>query len=213
MKEKLITDGVIFDVDGTLWDSTPVVEQAWNRALKDLGITGVTITADQLKGLFGLPMMEIIDHVLPNETKEVRQKYKPLCYQYEHDYLTRTPGVLYPKLEETLAELEKRFPLFIVSNCQEGYIELFFEKTGFAHFFKDHVCPGDTGLLKADNIRLIAKRHGLKNPVYIGDTQMDADACRDAGVPIIFAAYGFGSVKEPDAVIQTLPELEELLEV
>ena len=199
--KKLVTDGVIFDVDGTLWDSTPVVEQAWNQALIDSGITDVVITADQLKGLFGLPMMEIIDNVLPNATKQQKLDYKPLCYRYESEYLSRTPGILYPRLEEALAALAKRHPLFIVSNCQEGYIELFFEKTGFGHYFVDHVCPGDTGLLKADNIRLIAKRHHLAHPVYIGDTQMDADACRDAGVPIVFASYGFGSVREPDAVI------------
>lgn len=199
--EKLVTDGLIFDVDGTLWDSTPVVEQAWNHALSDMGITDVVITADQLKGLFGLPMDVIIDNVLPEKSKEIRRQYKPLCYHYEHEYLTKKPGILYPKLKETLTELGKRFPLFIVSNCQEGYVELFYEKTGFECFFRDHLCPGDTGLLKADNIRLIAERYGLKQPVYVGDTQMDADACKEAGVPIVFASYGFGKVKDPDGII------------
>lgn len=194
-------DGLIFDVDGTLWDSTPVVEKAWNQALADSGIRGVTITADRLKGLFGLPMSEIIDQVLPNETPEKREAFRPFCFSYEHEYLTKTSGVLYPALAETLEKLSAAYPLFIVSNCQAGYIELFFEKTGLGRYFQDHVCPGDTGLLKADNIRLIAKRHGLKTPVYIGDTQMDANACKEAKVPIVYARYGFGTVQEPDYVI------------
>ncbi|MBR4168883.1 MAG: HAD family hydrolase [Lachnospiraceae bacterium] len=200
-------DGLIFDVDGTLWDSTPVVEQAWNQALRDFGITDVTITADRLKKLFGLPMMDIIDRILPGRPQDVKEKFAPYCFRYEHEFLEKTPGVLYPELEETLANLSKKHPLFIVSNCQAGYIELFFEKTGFGQYFLDHLCPGDTDLFKADNIRLIAERYQLRNPVYIGDTQMDADACMDAGVPIVYASYGFGMVARPDFIIDCPKDL------
>ncbi|MBR6451222.1 MAG: HAD family hydrolase [Lachnospiraceae bacterium] len=202
-----MTDSLIFDVDGTLWDSTPVVEQAWNQAARDSGMTDVKITAAQLKGLFGLPMPEIIETVLPGRSREEREAFAPFCYRYEHEYLSRQPGVVYPELEETLQKLEKKYPLFVVSNCQAGYIELLFEKTGFGPYFKDHLCLGDTNLFKADNIRLIMERHGLKAPVYIGDTQMDADACREANVPICFAAYGFGTVKDPDYVINEPADL------
>ncbi|MBP5792253.1 MAG: HAD family hydrolase, partial [Spirochaetaceae bacterium] len=62
-------------------------------------------------------------------------------------------------------------------------------------------CNGDTGLLKDENIKLIVKRNGLKSPVYVGDTQGDADACAKAGVPIVYASYGFGKVKSPDYTI------------
>lgn len=195
-------DGIIFDVDGTLWDSTPVVKDAWNQALRDFGINDVTITADQLKGLFGLPMDDIIAQIIPNEPEERRFEFRPLCFEYEHKYLEKKPGILYEELEKTLEILASKYPLFIVSNCQAGYIELFLKKTGFGKFFKDHLCPGDTNLLKADNIKLISKRNGLNKPIYVGDTQMDANACKEAGVPIIFAGYGFGSIEEPYATIK-----------
>lgn len=204
-------DGVIFDVDGTLWDSTPIVEQAWNKALSDNGINNINITADQLKGLFGLPMEDIIDRILPDYPLEKRRALGPVCFTYEHEFLAKTPGILYPQLEETFAELSKKHPLFIVSNCQAGYIELFLEKTGFSKYITDHCCPGDTNMLKADNIKLIAERNNLNNPIYVGDTQMDANACKQAGVPIIHAAYGFGTVESPDYVIHALPELITLL--
>ena len=63
-------DGIIFDVDGTLWDSTPVVEKAWNDALKDNGYGDISVTADQLKGLFGLPMPDIINAIMPGVPQE-----------------------------------------------------------------------------------------------------------------------------------------------
>ena len=204
-------DGIIFDVDGTLWDSTPVVEKAWNRALRDNGIDYVDITADQLKGLFGLPMEDIIDRLLPMESLEKRRQLGPVCFSYEEEALRKEAGIPYPGLMATMNLLKEKYPLFIVSNCQAGYIELFCEKMGLGGYIRDHCCPGDTGMLKAENIRFIAERNGLRKPVYVGDTQMDADACQKAGVPIIYAAYGFGRVKEPDYVIGSFGELKELL--
>ena len=205
-----MTDGIIFDVDGTLWDSTTVVEKAYNKALREFGITDITIKADDLKKLFGLPMDDIIKVLLPDSSEELRKKFKPLCFSYEEDHLRKEAGTVYPGLEETLKVLSGKYPLFIVSNCQAGYIELFFEKTGLGKYFKDHTCPGDTGLLKAGNIKYIAEKNGLKCPVYVGDTHMDEEACREAGVPFVFASYGFGHGIKPDYVIDALPDLARL---
>lgn len=203
-------DGIIFDVDGTLWDSTPIVEKAWNQALRDNNYTDVIITADRLKGLFGLPMDDIIADILPNESPEKRKELGPKCFSYEHAYLEKDAGIQYPELKETLEELSKKYPLFIVSNCQGGYVELFYRKTGYEKYFKDHLCPGDTGLLKADNILKIKNDYNLKNPVYVGDTHMDEEACRKAGVPFVFAEYGFGHGIKPD---YTIKELKDLISV
>lgn len=205
-----MTDGIIFDVDGTLWDSTPVVEEAWNQALNDFGIKDITITADDLKGLFGLPMDDIIARILPDEPLERRLEFRPYCFAYEERYLEEKAGIPYPNLAETLRELKKKYPLTIVSNCQAGYIELFLRKLGLEDVFIDHLCPGDTGLLKADNIKIIAQRNNIKNPVYVGDTIMDAKACKEAGVPMVFAAYGFGKVDNPDWTINSFKELLDI---
>ena len=196
-------DGIIFDVDGTLWNSTPIVEKAWNRALKDKGYGHISVTASQLAGLFGLPMPNIINAIMPGVPKEEQDAFAPECYKYEHAYLEKESGILYPGILETIRDLAKRHDIFIVSNCQAGYIELMLKKTGFGKYIRDHLCFGDNDKLKAKNIRIICERNGLKNPVYVGDTQMDADACIEAGVPIVFASYGFGTVKDPDYVIDS----------
>ncbi len=204
----MIYDGFIFDVDGTIWDSTPVVEKAWNAALNDTGHGNVSITADRLKGLFGLPMLDIIEDILPGSTLKEREAFLPVCSKYEFEYLERESGVVYKGLEETFKKLAGlKIPLFIVSNCQSGYIELMYRKTGFGDYFKDQICPGDTGKLKADNILIMTERHKLERPAYVGDTVMDMEACRKAGVPFIHAAYGFGKVDEPDHSIRTPEEL------
>lgn len=199
-------DGIIFDVDGTIWDSTPTVTEAWNRALSNAGYSE-KVTADRLKGLFGLPMDDIIHDILPDSDRKERDKVGTLCYKYEHEYVSEKGAKVYEGLGEALSILSERYPLFVVSNCQAGYIELMLEKTGFGKYFKDHVCPGDTNLLKAENILLIAERNGLKNPIYVGDTHMDEEACVKAGVPIVFASYGFGKVEKPDFIIDSPMDL------
>lgn len=203
-------DGIIFDVDGTIWDSTPVVEDAWNEALKVAGYSE-RVTADRLKGLFGLPMDDIIRDILPSADRPARDAVGELLYKYEHEYLARNAGVVYDGIEEMLKIMSSRLPLFIVSNCQAGYIEVMLDKTGFAPYITDHLCPGDTGVLKAANIKLIMERNNISNPLYVGDTQMDANACAEANVPIAFASYGFGRIESPEYTIKTPMDLVDIV--
>lgn len=209
--EKIKTDGIIFDIDGTIWNTTFVVEKAWNQALDECGLSEYHVTAKQLQGLFGLPMMDIIDAILPGQSLEKKLEFKPLCYKYEDEFLSREPGTLYEGMVETIKKLSEKYPLFVVSNCQGGYIELMLEKTGMEPYFKDFTCPSYTDKLKADNIKIICERNGVKNPLYIGDTQMDANACKEANVPICHVTYGFGTVENPDYSIDKIADLLEIV--
>ena len=103
--------------------------------------------------------------------------------------------------------------LYIVSNCQDGYIQCFGRYTGLERYICDFECSGVTGLSKGENIRLIARRNFLRSPIYVGDTAMDEESARSAGVPFIHAAYGFGQALAPDAVIHNPLELLDIIEV
>lgn len=203
-------DGIIFDVDGTLWDSTNVVAVAYNRVIRQETEFDVTVTPDDLKKLFGKPMDEIFAALLPALPVSRRGEISEKCFAQEHMELEKTPGTVYEGLEETLKALSEKYPLFIVSNCQKGYIELFFQKTGFSKYFKGHLCFGETGTSKGQTMLRLIREYSLKNPVYVGDTQGDADACKEAQVPFVLAEYGFGHAENPDYRIQALPDLVSL---
>ena len=202
-------DGIIFDVDGPLWDSTKEVAKSWNQVLREHTKLEADLTAKRLEREFGKPMDAIMDSLFPELEARKKEEIAALFYQYENEAMRTAPCRIYPGMKETVKKLAGKYRLFIVSNCQAGYIEAFLENTGLQEYFEDHICPGDTGMLKADNIRLIMRRNGLQDAVYVGDTQGDADACREAGVPMVYAAYGVGDVKEPWAVIQSMGELLE----
>ena len=160
-------DSIIFDVDGTLWDSTDVVAKAWTDYLRQKEQIDLTITAGQLKTLFGKPLAEIAALVFPKYPENEQLRLIDGCCEAEHALLHITGAPLYEDLEKALQILSAQYPLYIVSNSQCGYIELFLEKTGFAKYFQGHLCNGDTGLDKGSNIRQIADQNGLKDPVYV----------------------------------------------
>lgn len=200
-------DSIIFDVDGTLWDSTPCVAHAWSEYLQKKEHIDMELTAPQLKALFGQLLSDIARQILPDLSENEQLRIIDGCCQAEHEALLKERPPVYEGLENTLKELSRRFPLYIVSNCQAGYIEVFLEATGFGHYFKGHLCPGDTGMAKAENIRKLSKDYTLNSPVYVGDTMGDFNACQAAGVPFIFASYGFGDVADPWAVIHKPADL------
>ena len=147
-------------------------------------------------------MDDICNLLFPTLEKEERLRLGALCFEYENKHLETRPGTLYPGVRETFERLSKKTRLYIVSNCQSGYIELFLEKTGLSDCITDFECPGGTGLGKGPNIRLVMERNHLHAPVYVGDIEGDRTASAEAGIPFCHAAYGFGSVEKADYVIQ-----------
>ncbi|MGL6197545.1 MAG: HAD family hydrolase [Lachnospiraceae bacterium] len=203
--------GIIFDVDGTLWDSTKEVAKSWNKAIREQSQIDKVITVEELKRQFGKPTPQIMIELFPALPDEERERLSEQLYLYENKWVETAPCIVYEKVPETIKKLSERYPLFIVSNCQSGYIEAFLKNTNLGQYIKDFTCHGDTGKPKGDNIRILIERNGIKEAIYVGDTQGDADAAKAAGVPMIYAAYGFGQVEDECVTIHAFEELLDLV--
>lgn len=205
-------DSIIFDLDGTLWDSTEGVAAAWQAAKEEFGFVKNDITPASIGGIAGMAYDAIYDHLFPELTDEQRQEFKAKCAKKELEVLSAEGGILYPGLVDALQELSAKYKLFIVSNCQSGYIEAFLDYYKLHEYFVGHQCYGTKSRPKADNIRDIVVDHQLQSPVYVGDTQGDYESSKKAGVPFIFVSYGFGKVKEGQiATAESLAELAKIL--
>lgn len=205
-------DGIIFDVDGTLWYSCEQVAACWSEVATEILGRPCRWTAQQMEKEFGKTMDVILSDLLPELDAAQREKLGERCMEEENRYLRRRPGVLYPGVAETLRRLAEKHRLFIVSNCQKGYIETLLDAYGLAPCFEGWLCWGDTGREKQDTLRILSERYGLEKPVYVGDTQGDANACAAADIDMIFTAYGLGQVENPAAVIHGFDELPGLLD-
>ena len=202
---------VIFDLDGTLWDATKIVAVAFREYLHENYDPNFYVTEDVLMGLFGKTMRDIAMELFPSETKERQEELLAGCCEREHEHLEKTPAELYPKVEETLQKLmDLGCRLFVVSNSQAGYIELFIKAKRLEKYFEGHLCYGDTGRPKSYNIQKIVEDYRIENPLYVGDTDGDHKAAVKAGVPFVFATYGYGKTENPRFRID---EFEELLKI
>ena len=162
-------------------------------------------------GLMGKTMEEIGDELFPDLPIAKRRAITDEFGYEEVQYLRENGAMLYPGMRDTVCKLTREYDLYIVSNCQDGYVPAFLEAHNMGRFFKDIGMSGRTGMKKGQNIRLLMDRNGIGNACYVGDTDGDEKAARFAGIPFIWAAYGFGNAQAPDAVIHSINDLPELL--
>ena len=203
-------ESLIFDIDGTLWDSRALVAEGYNLQLQKEGMGHLKISVETLKGLFGKPLPEF-GRLLFTEIPDMKEREALIyrCTQSQDQYLKDNPcQVGYPKVLETIHALSKYHRLFIVSNSEKGYPELCMEKLGLTPYIAGHLCYGDTHTSKGQTIRTLMGKYGISNAAYIGDTHGDYEATLEAGIPFIFASYGFG---QPDGWTEKIEKISDLL--
>ncbi|MBR4758732.1 MAG: HAD family hydrolase [Lachnospiraceae bacterium] len=210
MKDKKI--GILFDLDGTLWDSSEAVIESWNEVIDQQPDFHKRGTVEDMMNLMGKTMTEIAYEFFDTVSKDRAVELMTLCTDHENDYLRQHGGVLMPALEETLKILSEKYFLAIVSNCQQGYIEAFMEYHGLEKYFDDHEDFGTTLKPKSDNIALVMQRNHLEKTFYLGDIQGDYDSAVAAGATFIHAAYGYGEIPAAEYRIDAFEELPKLME-
>lgn len=208
-------DGIIFDVDGTIWDATDTILEGFNEGVLSYLNEDYLITRKQLQSVFGKTMEELFAILFPTLSKEEQIRIGKLCMEHEDRKLKMKGGNLYTGMRELIQTLKQQYNIYIVSNCQLGYIETMLEFTGLGSYITDFLCYGETLQPKSFTIREIMRRNNLENVVYIGDTLGDQNACIEAGVPFIYVTYGFGegveaemSVDEPLQILELIKQLE-----
>ena len=203
---------IIFDLDGTLWDSREQVFQAWNNALKEISL--ITLSKEELTSLMGKTNEEYKKVLFPNVNDDTANKYMKMCEMEEVKYLNKHGANIFNNVVNIIKQLNNKYNLFIVSNCQSGYIESFLNYYQLNDYITDIECNGNTGLNKSKNIQLLIDRNKINhyNCCYVGDTTGDYEASKNNDILFIYAKYGFGDCKNTKYSINEINDLEKLLE-
>lgn len=193
--------GVIFDLDGTLWDATESTACAWNEVFLKYQLE-INVTNYDIRSVAGKPYLECLNILCPLAIKHPSfdSLIKDLSVA-EKAWMDMLGGDIYPGAIEALRDISQDYPVFMISNCNDWYLRSFLEHSGLANTFEDVTCYGMTGKSKAENIRNISAKARLSNACYVGDTEGDMRASIEAGISYIHASYGFGGEEMEGAAL------------
>lgn len=200
-------DAIIFDLDGTLWDASNATAAGWNAALIDQSLSELQITADQVRGISGLPFDECIVRLFGHAKQVDCESLTAVIDVEEKRVVESAGGTLFEGVKTGIETLAEEYPLFLVSNCQSWYLESFWTHSGMKTFFQGEDCFGHSGNPKSEMIKGISDQYVLKQPIYIGDTHWDQQASHAAGVAYGQADYGFGQAIEPELSFSSFTQL------
>jgi phosphoglycolate phosphatase len=186
---------LLFDLDGTLWDSHPLYAEALSRTS-------------------GVPASEILRRLKQPDTNVVRLadelRVSRAAFVQECRRMIALLR-LYPGVRRTLGKL-RATPLALVTNLPASLVMPIMEESGISEFFPVVECnakkPGAAGLIRA----LAALRGPTRqSSYYVGDAPRDAGAARTAGIRFAWASYGYGDrVANADVVLARFAEVLRL---
>lgn len=203
---------IIFDLDGTLWDSSETIAKAWKETICSSPFRLDNLSAEYIKTILGKTNDEIQQILFGNLSPTDSSKLLTKCQESENIFIQKEGATLFENVPQVLNKLSENYDLYIVSNCQSGYIEAFLTYYNLNNLFIDIECSGNTGLHKAENIALIMERNSIKHAIYIGDTQKDFDATSQNNLDFVYAKYGFGEVQNCKYAIESFDELPQIVE-
>ena len=119
---------LIFDVDGTLWDTTYQLPLLYNEMFKKLGFdNNKCIDRKTVMGFMGYTEEEIAAIIFPNLEHEERMKYLDMITQEECRYLLTQPGKLYPDVKEVLERLHRTMNRILYRIAKRGMSKLYMQ--------------------------------------------------------------------------------------
>lgn len=202
-------DLIIFDIDGTLWNACATSAEGFNRALRALGIMK-KVSATDIERHSGLPYEQFIGGLI-GDLLQHHPALHSLLNVHERQAIEKLGGSLYDGVYDGLKALHATAKIFLVSNCQDWYLDRFIAHANLTSILSGSNCFGRCQLPKAQMLRAIVEDHPGATAVYVGDTAGDLQAAADASIDFIGATYGFGDVSGAAVTRGSLWEIVDFL--
>ncbi|MGE4454087.1 MAG: HAD hydrolase-like protein [Sphaerochaeta sp.] len=205
----------IFDLDGTLMNTSPGIFASANATVEKLGLPPEH-DVNQLSKFIGPPITQCFVKVYNLDPSLIEEAIS--LYRVEYDTHGRFNAQPYPGIPQLLSDLKNKGYLLAVGTLK--YEEL--ARQMLEHFNLDGYFDSirgadlDSTLSKADIVHNVLKDLSIeaKDAVLIGDTLHDQNGAGDANVQFIAVDWGFGFPKghvKDDSTFAVARSAEELL--
>lgn len=217
MKKKLL----IFDVDGTIWDSEKDVFLSFNHTLKTMA--GFEITKEQFQELAGKPLGDMFEKVLPDDKKALSGEYEKAYKKYyidEEHFADAT--VLFPDVKRIIDKFKNEgYYMAVASSKPKRILDKMvatFNLEGFNYVLgteeSDFKHKPDPQIVNYIMDKLNVTK---EDTVIIGDSKSDILTGKNAGIDTIAVTFGYDKKEnlisaEPTSIIDKFSELENILE-
>jgi phosphoglycolate phosphatase len=197
-------DLIVFDWDGTLFDSTALIVNSIRAAAQDLGL--VVPSPEQASYVIGLGLVEALQHALPGLPQ---QRYGELVQRYRHHYFAKSHEVtLFEGVPDLLQALKAQHHwLAVATGKSRRGLDEALQTVGLDRLFDATRTADETASKPDPRMLLELMREFGADPertLMIGDTTHDLQLARNAGCPALAVTYG---AHDPEA----LHALEPLL--
>ena len=218
MKKKLL----IFDVDGTIWDSEKDVFLSFNHTLNTLA--GFEITKEEFQELAGKPLGAMFEKVLPEDKKALSREYEKAYKKYyidEEHFADAT--VLFPDVKKLIDKFKNDgYYMAVASSKPKRILDKMvaaFELEGFNYVLgteeSDFKHKPDPQIVNYIMDKLNVEKD---DTVIIGDSKSDILTGKNAGIDTIAVTYGYDKKEnlvnaEPTCIIDEFGKLENIIEL
>ncbi len=216
MKEKINIDLIIFDLDGTLIDSSKDIAWAVNKTLSHLGFN--ELSYDVIKSYIGWGVKMLLEQAVPKERHNILDHARKIFLKYYEEHLL-VDTHMYSGAKDIL-EYFKNKKLAIVTNKPIGLTEKILDGLNISKYFQK-VIGGDSVQNKKPHpeaIDIVLNELSVKpeRTIFIGDSRIDIEAGKNAGIITCGAVYGFRGKDElvnagADFLIDEIKELKEVV--
>ncbi|MFD0588378.1 HAD family hydrolase [Paenibacillus sp. GCM10027627] len=211
---------VIFDMDGTLFETDTLLVNVHERVFKTLREEGLylaeTPPVDKMLASLGMILDDLWKQVMPGASEAARQRADVLLLQYELEGLVAGEGQLYPHVKETLEALHADgIKLFVASNGLEDYVKGVALHKEIAPLFEGLYSAGEFETAsKVDLVAKLMNDHGLQagDAWMVGDRSSDVEAGKSNGLKAIACAYAqYGRDSELEGADVHIHDFKSLL--
>jgi phosphoglycolate phosphatase-like HAD superfamily hydrolase len=213
-----MTQALIFDMDGTLFQTDKILEvsldDAFNR-LRALKKWDDETPIEKYREIMGVPLPKVWETLLPHHSLEEREQTDAFFLERLVQNIREGKGALYPHVQEVFRYLkENDYSIYIASNGLIGYLKAIVDYYGLNQWVSETFSIQQMeSLNKSDLVRHIVDKYQITNGAVIGDRLSDINAAKDNGLASVGCRFDFAREEElakADVIMEDLIEIKNL---